>query len=628
MPVKGFKAQQIIKRAQRELTNERIRQHNFTLQVLTEKKLEIENELFKDLPVEAVDRIRSFTLQAQLNQHNQTKERQKSKYQRLIVTRKSDNNEVTQIQDKWVKNLSDRQLTSSETRVLARGLNYAITPQRIPIVDYITGIESAIHYGKLPSVEAEQLRRSISTTINNTKLQKSNISREERKALESIKGDKSIIVLPADKGRCTVLLNKQDYDTKIQDLLNDTTTYEKLSRNPTSKFKERIIGTLKELERSGAIDRRLYLKLYPTSENPPTFYGLPKIHKATIPLQPIVSSIGSITYEIAKHLAGIIGPLTGRSSHHIKNSGDFVEKIREIKLNPDQTIVSYDVTALFTCIPPDDALVVVKECLERDVTLQHRTPLSPTQLTTLLDLCLKTTYFLCNSLYYKQNHGCAMGSPVSPIVVNLYMENFEKKALASYEGTPPSHWYRYVDDTWVLIKKSELDSFSQHINNIDQNIKFTQETLINNQLAFLDCLVHVQSDGSLKTSVYRKTTHTDQYLLFDSHHPLNQKLGVIRTLFHRAKTLASSNEERTAEEQHLRKALKQCGYRKWTFHTALKKTSRQSEDREIQRNIRPTKIVLPYIANLSESVQRICRSFNITTSFKPAETLRRRLVHP
>ena len=82
-----------------------------------------------------------------------------------------------------------------------------------------------------------------------------------------------------------------------------------------------------------------------------------------------------------------------------------------------------------------------------------------------------------------------MGSPISPIISNLYMEMFEKKALSTYPGTPPSKWFRYVDDTWVKIKTNELDSFFTFINNVDSNIGFTQEGMADNKLAFLDCLV-------------------------------------------------------------------------------------------------------------------------------------------
>ncbi len=127
-----------------------------------------------------------------------------------------------------------------------------------------------------------------------------------------------------------------------------------------------------------------------------------------------------------------------------------------------------------------------------------------------------------------------MGSPVSPIVVNLFMERFEHTALNSFSGTPPSHWFRYVDDTWVKIKKYQATAFLDHI-------KFTQEAIRDGKLAFLDCSVHVLANGRRETSAYIMYTHTDQYLLSDWHHPLIHKLGVIRTLFHRADTISSNN---------------------------------------------------------------------------------------
>ena len=68
----------------------------------------------------------------------------------------------------------------------------------------------------------------------------------------------------------------------------------------------------------------------------------------------------------------------------------------------------------------------------------------------------------------------------------------------------------------VLIKQSELDKFFDHINNIDPNIKFTQEGQSDHKLAFLDCLVRIEKDRTLSVSVYRKQTHTDQNLQFES----------------------------------------------------------------------------------------------------------------
>ena len=72
--------------------------------------------------------------------------------------------------------------------------------------------------------------------------------------------------------------------------------------------------------------------MYPTGAVAPKFYGLPKIHKRDIPLRPIVSSRGSINYEVAKELARILRPLVGDSPNHIKNTGDFVQQIKGIIL--------------------------------------------------------------------------------------------------------------------------------------------------------------------------------------------------------------------------------------------------------------------------------------------------------
>ena len=89
------------------------------------------------------------------------------------------------------------------------------------------------------------------------------------------------------------------------------------------------------------------------------------------------------------------------------------------------------------------------------------------------------------------------------------MEHLERHALDSYNGTPPTHdWYRCVDDTWVKIKVDQLVPFFYHINNVNQYINVTQEELKDGKLAFLDCLVSIVEDGKLRTSVYRKSTHT------------------------------------------------------------------------------------------------------------------------
>nr|XP_054759677.1 uncharacterized protein LOC129265754 [Lytechinus pictus] len=419
-----------------------------------------------------------------------------------------------------------------------------------------------------------------------------------------------------------------DYDSRVGLLLHNSVTYEQVKRDPSSSFKKRVIEVLQQLEKDSFIDKSTYFSLYPGNDIP-AFYGLPKIHKEDIPLRPIVSSINSITYNIAKFLTSVLSPLVGLSEHSVLNSKDFIEKVRDIKVEDDECIASFDVSALFTSVPPNKAVETVRKRLIDDLNLSSSTKLGPDQLCQLLELCLSTTYFTYNGNFYKQKHGCAMGSPISPVLANLYMEDFEKFALSSFPGIPPTHWFRYVDDTWVKIKTTELDSFFDHINNCDPSIKFTVERVKDNQLTFLDCLITIEEDGSLSSSVFRKDTHTDQYLLFDSHHPLIHKLGVVKTLFHRASYIPSSETTKEKEHKHLREALRKCGYHGWSIEKAL------HPRRQRENNLpRPTEqgrrfgVSVPYVSGLSEKIRRILSSYRIPVYFKPTNTLRQKLVHP
>ncbi|XP_012811622.2 uncharacterized protein LOC105946468, partial [Xenopus tropicalis] len=636
--VKGHRASNILQKAQKHLLNERVRQINFTIEALKQKIEQLKQSLTKQLPDVTLERVVQFIEHAQMAQHIKSKERQISKFTSLLsrssrlrteeLTWRQKDETSKNTKDTWVKNLSDRVLTQPEKDVLAKGLNYAVTPQHIPVVELITATESAINNNHIKVEEAEQLRLKVSAALSSARAPPSNLTTQERRALTSLSKDPNITILPADKGRCTVVLNTTDYHCKMTSLLSDSNTYEPLRRDPSSSYKKKVIDCLQQLEKEEAIDRALYHRLYPR-EATPCLYGLPKIHKDGAPLRTIVSSINSVTYSIAKYLANILAPLVGKTVHHIQNAKEFVTNIQGVKLEAEETMVSYDVTSLFTCIPTTEATETVRNRLQKENTLSSRTKLSPNQVCLLLDLCLNTTNFKYKDQFYRQKHGCAMGSPVSPIVANLYMEEVERKALLTFNGTTPSHWFRYVDDTWVKIRSNEVAAFSEHINSVDNNIKFTREDVHENKLAFLDCLISIQEGGILKTEVYRKPTHTDQYLLFDSHHPLEHKLGVIRTLHHRAESVTTDTESKDKECKHLRGALKACGYPDWAFV----KTRATKPNRNTKRNNRPEaerrrNIVIPYVAGVSEKLRRIFNKHHIPVFFKPSNTLRQKLVHP
>ena len=187
------------------------------------------------------------------------------------------------------------------------------------------------------------------------------------------------------------------------------------------------------------------------------------------------------------------------------------------------------------------------------------------------EFCLKNTHFVFQGRFYEQTEGAAMGSPLSPIIANLYMEAFEEKAINT-APTPPSLWIRFVDDTFFIIKKTQKESSISHINTIDEKIQFTMEdSREDGSMPFLDTLITPCSDGSLSTRVYRKPIHTDLYLQWDSHHTIAAKYSVVSTLHHRAKAVCSTQQLLDEEEYHLQKVLRETKYPNWTLNRVKNK---------------------------------------------------------
>ena len=154
-----------------------------------------------------------------------------------------------------------------------------------------------------------------------------------------------------------------------------------------------------------------------------------------------------------------------------------------------------------------------------------------------------------------------MGSPLSPIVENLFMEKFKKEALDSYP-LKPTKWKRYVDDTNVIWPHGEtkLGKFLTHLNSISPNIKFTMELEENGSIPFLDVLLTRKEDGTLGHEVFRKKTHTESYLHADSHHHPSQNIGFLNTLVVRA-SRTSDTEHLEKEKDHLKEVFTNLGYK-------------------------------------------------------------------
>ncbi|XP_030838373.1 uncharacterized protein LOC115922810 [Strongylocentrotus purpuratus] len=302
---------------------------------------------------------------------------------------------------------------------------------------------------------------------------------------------------------------------------------------------------------------------------------------------------GSSCYNTARHLANILQPLVGQTQHHVTNSKHFIDILSKTKIQPSDTLVSFDVTSLFTSVPVDQACDIIKQRLISDPDLESRTKLTPDQIHDLFLTCLHSNSFKWRSNFYKQLQGAAMGSPLSPIIANIFMEHLEHQALKSADKSP-SLWLRYVDDTFVIWPHStpDLHQFLDHINNQHPSIKFTMETDSPRQL----------------NPFPRRTHHLDTIRIPRA--PIHQ--SVSNSLIRRAHQL-SDKAHLQQELKHITHALtsiNQYPRRKINTRTSYHKTSNITTG--TQPDTKPTAtIVLPYIGKTSHRLQRILPSANI-----------------
>ncbi len=217
-----------------------------------------------------------------------------------------------------------------------------------------------------------------------------------------------------------------------------------------------------------------------------------------------------------------------------------------------------------------------------------------------------------------------MGSPVSPIVANLYrlyyVEKFEIMALMSaHYGfdmlTTPSCSYM---NTKLMVSPRTLTAWIP-TSALPQNLKLTAN------FHSLTLVSHINDDSSsTKVTIYRKPTHTVQYLNFESNHHLEHKR--VRTLMYRVDKLVMTEEDKELGKSHVKSALKANGYKTWMFKSP--KPRKKKDSNASEQPYKKVNVPLLYIKGLSEKLTKIFRNQGVNAYHKPINTIRSFLVYP
>ena len=174
---------------------------------------------------------------------------------------------------KWVINLSSKPLTTAQRSVLAKGPNFAVSPKDPPNLEYISAIEAACT--KLSQQDAEELRANVSQVLRASHLPKPNLTKAQNLAIRELKKDRDCIVLTAGKRVAVVIMDRQDYISKANNLLSQN-TYRSIQWDPTKTIKNRLINILKRVNSQTGLNTQTYKAMYPTGCVPPSSIVYPR----------------------------------------------------------------------------------------------------------------------------------------------------------------------------------------------------------------------------------------------------------------------------------------------------------------------------------------------------------------
>ena len=313
------------------------------------------------------------------------------------------------------------------------------------------------------------------------------------------------------------------------------------SRGRPSKHYHPLLHKEKELRTTlhAILPLEIANTLSPTSSWLAHLYGLPKTHKATLSMRPILSATGTYNYKLAKWLEEKLKPLS-INEYTITDAFDFAEEIRNLSVNEDDILVSYDVTALFTNVPLDETInILVNKAFAEDwFNKTYGLDLQKDQLVKLLEIATTNQLFQFDGQLYEQTDGVAMGSPLGPLIANVFMCHLEEKLTR--DGLMPHLYRRYVvDDTLARMPNTDaVTMFLTTLNGLHPSLSFTMELPVDDRVRFIGIEI-IKNGTKLETQVYRKPTNTGLLLHFHSHTDKRYKDSLLKTMLHRAYALSS-----------------------------------------------------------------------------------------
>ena len=358
-----------------------------------------------------------------------------------------------------------------------------------------------------------------------------NLTKSEVLALKSLRNNKRLIIIRADKGGAICVLDKDDYMSKINEMLSDVKVYSRIHLDDTAETKRLCDESINKLYHSRTLTYKQHRFLTNFIPKCPRFYGLPKIHKEGCPLRPIVSQINGPTRGINQLLDTYLTVAEKNIPYILQDTTAFLNVLSQLHVDENTYLFTLDVVSLYTNIPHEEGARWVSDYYEETLHLWNSEapdiiPVDKNTIFEMILLILTNTTFTFDKYLYCQNYGTTMGAIFSVKFANIYMHKWLQHFVPLYTGLKPPFLARLVDDCFGVYNssKKEFLQFFNYLNNCHPTIKF-EYTFSQKEVTFLDTVTYIE-DNFIKTKLYTKPTDRKQYLHYRSDHPHHTKKSI------------------------------------------------------------------------------------------------------
>lgn len=540
-----------------------------------------------------------------------------------------------------VTNLSTKAINPGQISLLEKGLSFVSTKEKVNVGKLIADMENwerrlrlkeyfhkdSQDQNYINDVNEWEKKKSknwsptdgrekdLDVFINNVKSEilnglkrdhKMNLSTKEKKSLQGLMNDESVVIRPADKGSGIVIMDASHYANKIEEALQSNETYKEVELNLTEPINNKLKKLLDKLLKTGLISQELRDNLLCKEIYAGKVQGNPKLHKPGNPMRLIVNGRNHPTSQVARFVEDQLTNHVRSLPSFVQDSTDFIRKLEKIQtpLPPNCIIFCMDVKALYPSVPRKEAREAVMLALNNGD--QH---FSTSMTLELMDFALENNNFQFNGKNFLQIEGTAIGSHLGANYASTYMGVWEN-TLLNRSRKKPLLYLRYIDDIIGLWTHGEEDlkEFHAIANSIHKNIEVDLRTS-QSAIEFLDVLIS-QENGILSTDIYSKPTDRHLYLQQDSSHPYHTKRSIPYGLAIRAKRICSDTSKYEKQKETIIANMCKRGHNEKLVENEVSKVDKFERNQLLtyKPKLKPQKIPLtttysPALPNLNKIIK-------------------------